>query len=307
MKKGKSEFFVFISLLLLAVLLPASGCATGGVSRSNAAMLLFDQARQNIEAADSYRMYGSMNIEYKDSYGSGSTHIDYDFIYQNVTGEEPLVKAVMSFSSQEENSSASMVQVEMYFTERRSYGQHPVTGDWYYEEADMAGSLLDMGEVVNPQTLPEMLDASESLEVLVDNMLYTQYELVMDPEEWLKEEGIENMEDEFKGMDISEEDLALYMDAVMDYLSGMKINLTVEKRSGFIVRMMISFEGNLLEIISPLFEDEISSENATVTMDMSYTLTDYGKNFDIELPAEARDALPMEEAEPENYWEESAV
>jgi hypothetical protein len=179
-----------------------------------------------------------------------------------------------------------------YMTGDRMYLEMPEVG-WVYQDYDLSSQLADMDQMMGPRYVTEMLEMAESAEVVAEDKGTITYDLVLDFDRLMQEQG-EVMDEQMAELGLKEEDLSLYMDFVGEMLERMGLLMTVDKSSGLATRMQMHMEMDFSSLAKMVGEGALP-DDAQMTMDMDLRISDYGKVFDIKLPEEAEDAVPVED------------
>jgi hypothetical protein len=286
----------FLCISMTAVLF--CGCGSGGMATIENPLDFFGQARENMQTAASYRMSGEMLIDYSGSIEMTNMAIDYDMFFEQKTDGETLIKMVMAFDmpgSESDSSGPSQFNTEAYVTGDRMYMKMP-WGAWVYQDYDLSSSLTEMSQGIGPQYVSEILDMAESAEVVTEDADSITYRLVLDFDKMMKEVDLETVRERLDSLDVTEEDLTAYMEMVKDLLSEMDFEMTVDKGSGMVRDFYYSLEMDLGKF-SMLFQNDPALRGAKIDMEGVFTIGDYGKAFNLELPRETEDAIPMDEME----------
>jgi hypothetical protein len=141
-----------------------------------------------------------------------------------------------------------------------------------------------------------MLDMAESAEVVDEDGGSITYSLVFDLEKMLVQEDLESMKAEMKDEGIPEDEIEMIVSMVMEMFSQIEMEMSVDKSSGMPsgFRMHIELDFSSFE---SLFPEDMPPEGAKMIMDADFEVGDYGKEFNLELPAEAEKAIPIKDLE----------
>lgn len=306
MNRRRIGLTAIIAALAVLAALPLSGCGSSGTGMTGGSLDLFYRARDNMQSVESFRMEGTMTISFDGEEGPGFMSADYDMIYERKEGGDPLVKMEMKMQP----VMSGVGDVDAYITEGRMYMQHPVTGEWFYQEADLSADLSDLSQSMSPQYLMDYLEAAGTVEVTADNMWFTEYLATLDADELLQEIDLEEMKQDLIGEGIPEkqvDEITSYLKQFYaEILERTRLSVVVDKRGGMISGILMRMEIDMGELMGILEEGEPDSPGGSMVMDMKVGFTDYGKAFGIELPGEALNARPIEEMEEmELDWEEA--
>lgn len=287
--RAKLALAVVICAAMTAVSL--CGCGSSGTASLSDPMAFYQKARENVQTADSFRMSGEMVMEFNDVPDAETMAIEYDMVYEQKSDGETLAKMDMRVAG------SQGFDVEAYITESRMYMEMP-GGMWVYEELDLTSDLAEMSQGMGPQYVMDMLDMAESAEVVAEDADTVTYDLVLDFDKLMAEQGeemertLEELEEEgIPGIDEEE-----FMDFMRDIFSNMQMQMTVDKNSGLATHFQMYMEMDLSSL-STLIPGNPLPQGATMTMDADFTIGEYGKSFGISLPEETRDAIPIDEME----------
>jgi hypothetical protein len=280
-----SSLVVLLCVLIGTALL--AGCGSSGTARLENPVEFFMQTRENMQNAASFRVNGEMVMEFKGVPGMDAMAIDYDMVCEIEEGGELLARMVMSVEE------PYGLEVEMYILEGRMYMEMP-GGIWVYEDLDLASDLADMSQGMGPQYMMDMLEMAESAEVVAEDSDSITYRLVMDYNRMMADVDMEEMRKQLVERGMSEEYLAAFEGMMKEMISAMDIEVTADKDSGMISGYGFCLEMSL-DAMAQFFEGGELPPGSSMVMDADFTVSDYGKPFDIRLPDEAKDAVPMEE------------
>lgn len=274
---------IFSAFLLLA------GCGSGGTAMLENPLEFYGQARENMQEAESFSMSGEMVMKFRDVPGIESMTVDYDMVCEIEESGELLARMDMSVEE------PYGLDTEMFILEGKMYMQMP-GGIWVYENLSLPSDLAQMSQGLGPQYMMDMLEMAESAEVVAEDGDNITYRLVLDYGNMMEEVDMEEMRKQFLEKGMPEDYIAAFEDMMEEMLSAMDVEVTAEKNSGMVsgFRMYVEIE---LGPMAAFFEGGQLPDGAVVVMDADFTVGDYGKAFDIQLPDEAKDAVPMEEFE----------
>lgn len=291
MSNGKTGLVLSLFLCASMTALIFAGCGAGGVARVDNPLDFFFQTRENMQTVASFRMKGDMVMELTGMPGDETVVVNYDMVCEQKIDGEMLARMDMDF---EGPGSLSTVA---YITEDRMYMEMP-GGMWVYEEVDLSSELAEMGQGMGPQYVMEVLDMAESAEVVAEDDIVIAYQLVFDVDELIQEQELEleEMKEDLRKEGLPEEYVAEFVEIVKQVLSGMEYLMLVDKKSGLAIAFKMNMEIDL-SAFAELFPGETMPDNAKATVSADLKMSDYGKTFNIQLPKEAEDAIPMEELE----------
>jgi hypothetical protein len=280
--------------LLLCVSMTAvffSGCGSGGAARLENPLDFFNQTRANMQTVASFRMSGEMLMDITGVPGMETMAIDYDMAWEQKSDGEIMAKMDMHMEG------PPTFDAEAYLTGDRMYLEMP-GGLWVYEDINLSSDLTDMSQTMGPQYVMEMLDMAESAEVVAEDEDHITYDLVLDFDKMMQEQelGMEELIEELAEKGVSEEDIPSYMDFMRDLFSQMQMQMTVDKGSGLATNFSLYLEMDY-SLLAALSSQATLPEGANMAMDADFKISDYGKAFNIQLPGEAEDAIPMEDLE----------
>ncbi|RJP35685.1 MAG: hypothetical protein C4536_00300 [Actinobacteria bacterium] len=292
MDKGKKGLALAVALCITMTALCCCGCGSGGAARLENPLDFFNQARANMQTVASFRMSGEMLMELSGVPGMGAINVDYDMVCEQKSDGETLAKMDMRMEG------PPSMDMQMYITEDRMYMEMP-GGLWVYQEADFSSNMMEMNnQTMGPQYVMDMLDMAESAEVVGEDDDTITYDLVLDYDKIMQgqELELEKLQEELEKQGLREEDFHLFLDFMRDVIAGLEMQMTVEKESGLATRFRMHMEMDF-SYLAALSPDEAMPEGAGMTMDADFEVSDYGKAFNIQLPDEAAEAIPVEELE----------
>jgi hypothetical protein len=291
------------SLVILAVL--ASAWLLAGCEGSGKLGLFeyFNQARDQIKSANSFHMTGDMKISFGDNTGSDSVDVLFEFIFQADEAGGGIAKMSMRYQPSGESGlltpTGESYEMEGYVTNEAIYLQDPISGEWGYQKIDITSLLSSTNQGMTPQSVVQLLEAADQVEVLEEKEGYIKYRLVMDPDKIFTPEVLDYARKSFESnQELNEimkgvkwED---YLDGIKAIVSQMEFVVTVDKSSRLITEMEVKID-NFLEAMTPYLGEGSIPEGAWFNMSLHYNISDYGKEFDIELPEEVKNSRPLEE------------
>lgn len=288
MKKGLALSIASLAACLCLAALTLAACGGGGAAKLANPLDFFHQARENMQSADSFRMSGDMTMETTGmgTQGDFTASIAYDMAFEQKDGE-PLARMEMSMSGPAE------YDMEGYIAGNRMYMLMP-DGTWVYQKIGLASGMADMGQGMGPQNFKEILAMAESAEVVAEDAETITYDLVLDFDKMLQQQGMEEIQQQLEEMGIPGLDVDAFMEFMREMLSEVDYRMTVDKKSGLATSFQIQMDMDLSSF-ADLIPDSQIPEGARVAMDADFSFSDYGKSFDIELPPETKDAVPLKE------------
>ena len=284
--------------LALAVILCAAtasiamcGCGTSGTASLADPMAFYQQARDNVRTADSFRMHGEMVMEFSGFPGMETMAVDYDMVYELKSDGGMLAKMDMRYLDQQG------FDVQAYILENRMYMEMP-GGMWVYQDLNLASDLTDVGQVMGPQYVMQLLDMAESAEVADEDGDSITYDLILDYDKMMaaQQQDMQDVMEELEKQGITGFDPAAFEDLIKEIVSEMELSMTVDKSSGLPTAMQMHMDMDF-SLFAELFPEGTLPQGASMAMDADFEISDYGKTFDIQLPEEAENAIPIEELE----------
>ncbi len=284
MKRGAGVTAVLLCAAMAAV--SFFGCGSGGAVLVENPLDLFKQAQENMQTVASYRIAGEMLMDTSFEGETMSMTMEYDMVCEQKSGGEFLARMDICMEG------PPSFETVAYLTGDRMYMEMPGVG-WVYQDYDLSSELADMDQMMGPRYVTELLEMAESAEVVAEDGDTITYDLVLDFDRLMQEQG-ELMDEQMAELGLQEEDLSLYMDFIREAFENMELLLTVDKGSGLATRLQIHMEIDLSSIAEMMGEEALPGD-MDMTMDADFRISDYGKSFDIRLPEEAEDATPMED------------
>jgi len=284
--------------LALAVVLCAAmtsivlcGCGTNGTASLADPMAFYQQARDNVRTADSFRMRGEMLMEFNGLPGADTMAVDYDMVYELKSDGEMLAKMDMRYQGQQG------FDMQAYITENRMYMEMP-GGMWVFQDLNLASDLTDVGQAMGPQYVIQMLDMAESAVVVAEDTGSITYDLVLDYDKMMaaQQQDMQEIMEQLEEQGVPGFDPDAFAEIIKEILSEMELKMTVDKNSGLPTAMQMHMDMDF-SLFAELLPEGTLPQGASMSMDADFEFSDYGKTFDIELPEEAKDAIPMEELE----------
>lgn len=289
MDKGRTVLALVLFLCLAMAAAMFSGCGSGGAARIENPLEYFFQARENMQTVASFRISGEMEMTMSGMPGEDAISVDYDLFLEQKINDEMLARMDMQVKGPDEFATVA------YIAGDRMYMEMP-DGMWVYEEVDLSSDLTDLGQSMSPQYVMDLIDMAESAEVVDEDGNSITYNLVLDFDKLINEMDTGEMQRQLEDEGIPAEELDVIMDMVEHIFSAMEIEMTVEKKSGLPERLKMRLEIDFSSLAA-MFPDDPPPEDAGMVMDADFKISDYGKSFDIQLPEEAEDAIPIEELE----------
>ena len=288
MKKAPLKLALAVVFCAAMASVVLCGCGSSGTASLSDPLAFYQQARENVQTAESFRINGEMLMEFSDFPGAEDMAIDYDMAYELKSDGEMLAQMDMRTQG---------FDIRAYITGDRMYMEMP-GGMWVYQDLNLASDLTDVGQAMGPQYVMEILEMAESAEVVAEDADSITYDLVLDYDKMMQgqEEDIQKMLDELEAQGVPGFDYEGFEDLIRDIFSRMQFQLTVDKDSGLPTAMQIRMEMDF-SLFADMFPEEMLPEGAKMSMDADFAFSDYGETFDIQLPDEARNAIPIEEME----------
>lgn len=285
----KSALAVVLCAAITSIIL--CGCGTSGTASLADPAAFYQQARDNVRSAESFRMHGEMVMDFSGLPGADTMAVDYDMAYEMKSDGEMLAKMDMRYQGEQG------FDIQAYILENRMYMEMP-GGMWVYQDINLASDLTDMGQVMGPQYVMEMLDMAESAEVVAEDAGTITYDLVLDYDKLMaaQEEDMQDILEELEARGVPGLDPAALEKIMKEIVSGMELKMTVDKESGLPTVMQMHMDMDL-SLFAELLPEGSVAQGASMSMDALFELSDYGKTFNIELPEEAEGAIPIEELE----------
>jgi hypothetical protein len=288
---------VFVVSLLAA--LPLAGCgSTAAVFTDPAA--LFQQAREEVGAADSFRESGDMVVSMDLGSGEIEMTVGIDAVFERQDDGEWIAQMDMSMDLGEMmgemgSGPGSKMKVRAYVAGGKMYMNMSGTGMWFYQERDELQDMSGMNNGVSPEGLSRMLEAAKETEVLEDGPYTVKYRVVPDVDKVYTPEVEEKIRQSFVDRGRTPDYVNEILQNVKAIFSDMEMTVTADKRTGQVVGMTMLMEDFMGSFGGLLPGSGSSLEGTGGSLYVDFTFSDYGKDFGIELPEEALDALPMEE------------
>ncbi len=272
---------------LVTVLLP--GCGTGSAALLENPLEFFRQAREKMVTVDSFRAEGKAESDLIAENDTLTMTMEYNMVYERKSDGKIMI--MMEISA---NAAGRKAETLAYLAGGRMYMKTP-EGKWVYREMSMLSKLDDMGQDIGPQNMMQLLETAESAEVLDEDGSSITYKLAIDYEKMLREQQdlLDEMKADFDASGMSFDEYNNMMELVYsntDYI------IIFDKKSG----LARAFEFHIdmdRSILAEMFPDDPPPQDARMVMNGVFEIGDYGKVFDLELPEEAQDAVPIEELE----------
>lgn len=268
-----------IALLAFVVLqIVAAGCGNGADNTGQSDLGFMNMVKQDMKEAGSFRLSGSMDMSMKMS-GMGS-----DFpVNMSIPMEEEIeqdgeslkMKALVGVSGSMGDSLLGGGEdqfMEMYLIEDRLYYKND--GKWYYSDYGLAlNPMSSNSQLVTPDSILQMLEFADSVVVVDETDSSIKYHVVVG-EAYFDEALRQAME---IMPDFPFEEYESLMRSIR-----YELDVTVDKGSGHLTRLQISMQGDDIEFMEGM--------RLSMDVDGDFVFSDYGEDFNIELPEEASGA-----------------
>jgi hypothetical protein len=291
MKKSTRRLCVAAVLVLFAVTALLAGCGTGSTAFLDNPVDFFKQARENMQTAGSFRMEGKVKADYSDDSDSESMTMGYNMVYERKSEGEMLVKMEI-----DANMGRNRIETIMYIAGDRMYMKTP-GGQWVYMEMSVLSRMEDMSQGIGPQNMMEALETADSAEVVDEDGRSITYRLVIDFERMMRQQQdlLDEMKEDFDKApgEMSFDEYTKMMKAVYENIDYI---VTFDKESGLAIEFEFRVDMDM-SLIAEMFPDDPPPPGARLVMKGVFEIGDYGKVFNLELPEEAEDAIPVEEPE----------
>ncbi|NPV60316.1 MAG: hypothetical protein HPY75_11755 [Actinobacteria bacterium] len=285
MKKSVAVSVLALAACLCLVALTLAACGGSGTAKLANPLDFFEQARKNMQGADSFRMSGKMAAEITglDTQGASSLSVDYDMVYEQ-KGGEPLARMEISTRGPASND------MEAYIDGDRMYLQMP-DGTWIYQEVGLTSELANMSQGMGPQFFKETLAMAENAKVVEEDAETITYDLTLDFDKMMQSQGEEELRQRIEELGIPNIDVDTFVNYLRELISEMEYRMTVDKKSGLVTRLQMHMDMGLSSF-AEMMPGESIPEGARMVEDAEFYFSDYGESFDIELPPETKNAIP---------------
>ncbi len=295
----KKLITIMVLVVTAAVIVAAVvGCGSKGSSTGDP-LALFDQAKAQLSAANSFSLQGQIGVKFQGTSGQGSllpSNINVPFegaVQKNNNVPDAHLSFDASFITNmlgglmgDTGMSSTM---DVYFVQGKIYFQSPLDGSWYY--ADTA-SIPGLPSSITSQNYAQLLEAAKDVKVAQETGSSIKYEVSVDVNK-LFPSDLSGLMSGLPEDQISPEELQSMLDAVEKSVSNMKMNVTVDKDSGNPTEISstldLSFAG-LGDLTGGLVD---MGDGVTISYDVKFA--DYGKSQNIQLPSAAQNAKPAED------------
>ena len=247
-------------------------------------MGIFTQATQTIKNVNSFRIVGNMDM----SIGMSGAGSDLP-LEMSIPMEEEIeqsdgsfqMKAVVGISGGLGNAGLAGGDgddgdggnITMYLIDDRLY--YETQGKWYYSQYSTPLTAMGGGnnQLVTPKSIIQMMENADSVEIVEETDSQVRYHLV------LGDKYYQNALDEFSKI------MPDYpVEQYQGLIEGMKYELevTVDRASEQVVHLQVIMTGDNLEYMQGI--------KMSMRVKGEFDFSDYGKDFAIQLPEEARNA-----------------
>jgi hypothetical protein len=277
--KGKGWSTAVALLMLITGMSLTMGCGQKTVATRQGGMGLFTQATQTIKNINSFRITGNMDMSISMSGMGADLPVD-----MSVPMEEEIeqgdgyfkMKAVVGISSNFGDSGlngSGSGDITMYLIDDRLY--YESQGKWYYSQYSTPLTAMGGGnnQLITPQSILQMMEYADSVVIVEETDSQVRYHLV------LGDKYYQQALDEFKKI------MPNYpVDQYESLIKGMKYELevTVDKASEQAVHLQVVMVGDNLEYMQDI--------KMSMRVKGEFDFSDYGEDFNIQLPAEAANA-----------------
>lgn len=278
--KGKVWTLAVATLMLLTAMSLMVGCNNKVAFNQEADMGIFTQATQTIKNVNSFRIVGNMDM----SIGMSGAGSDLP-LEMSIPVEEEIeqsdgsfqMKAVVGISGGLGNAGLAGGDggdggnITMYLIDDRLY--YETQGKWYYSQYSTPLTAMGGGnnQLVTPQSIIQMMENADSVEIVEETDSQVRYHLV------LGDKYYQNALDEFSKI------MPDYpVEQYKGLIEGMKYELevSVDRASEQVVHLQVIMTGDNLEYGQGI--------KMSMRVKGEFDFSDYGKDFAIQLPEEAR-------------------
>lgn len=284
--------FAVAALMLLA----AMGCGATRAALFADPMELFNNAKEEVVSADSFRMDGTVNM--KMEFGSQDFDIDLgvDSIYEKTADGSWIISMDMDMGELLPSSSSAGGNVEAYVVNGKMYMKLPGVGTWVYQENKALSNISDFSNMT-PESIRKMLESAKELEVVEEGEKTVTYRLALDPDKIYTPENLEMIREVAGESGVAPDKVGDYVETVKQAAANMDITVTVDKVTGLMTEMTMESDDLMGSQGFSLFSggDLGQMEGASMSMYADFRMSGYGEDYGIELPGEARDAISVDE------------
>lgn len=283
---GKSIPILGISLLIIAFIIPAYGCSHSNDKVSEEQFEHLQEAREKMLEAASFAVAGDATMNLDANSGSATMQLGLDGAFEK-KGEGSLVEIHMTGEVQTSGEGAMELAATGYLEDRYIY--FTMDGSkWYYTDLSPTPSgVLQAANLNVSQFLPEsiviFIEFAEEIQVVAENEDSIEFELIMGRDFYNfqkkseAEQALGKSYDEFSSTEKQEVEMSVDMNVKYGKTSYF---YTVDKRTGLLVEFGNTF----------VFDSRSLSEKIRMQGEMWFRFSDYGKDFPIHVPEEAREA-----------------
>ncbi len=291
---------LIIPALILLPFFFMAGCSSWTAFLSDPANI-YKQAREGVQAAHSFRMEGVVKMRLKTKTMTHSSEMRYQFLYEKGDNGESMVwmTAFMELPGNPailpQESGGGGMEIEGYIAGNRIYMRLPGSGQWVYQEMDIPSQYLTLDQGMMPEDVVKFLDSAEKVEVLEDSEGDIRYLIHPDPEKLMQPHDLESLKEYLSRRGLPEEHWDNTVEMIRDMLSRIKLTITVERQSGLLTSLEMEVNDIKPGEAFPVLERNNFLRGASMSLVFQFTISDYGKTFDIRLPEEAKNAVPRED------------
>ncbi len=290
---------MIIPWLILSTIFISFGCSSWTASLIEATKIL-DQAKERMRTEQSFRMDGMANIQLKTKAKTQSIQLHYHLLYEKRDNGESIAQMNISTELQKNQmnffwgSTGKEVEIEGYIVGNRIYIKMPGSGRWVCKEADTPTLYNSFNQMLMPEEVEKLLDSAQKVEVLENSEDYIKYFLSIDPEKLLTTEELERLRENFSRRGLPEELWDKTVEMAKDMFSHARLTITVDKESGLLTYIQMEIDDIKVGEALPLPEKNGIISGASASIFFEFNISDYGKAFNLELPEEAKNAVPGE-------------
>lgn len=265
-------------LACVALLAITVGCGNGANNTSQSELGFMNMVKQDMKEAGSFRLLGSMDMSMKMS-GMGS---DIP-ISMSIPMEEEIeqdggslkMKALVGVSGSMGDTllgGGEDEPMEMYLIGDKLY--YKSEGKWYYSDYGMAlNPMSSNSQLITPDSILQMLEFADSVAVVDETDSTIKYHVVVGDAYF--DEALRQAREIMPSFPFEQ------YEAMMKSMRY-ELDVTVDKDSGHLTRLRIGMQGDEIEFMEGM--------KMSMDVDGAFDFTDYGKDFDIQLPEEAESA-----------------
>jgi predicted small lipoprotein YifL len=283
--------FLAIALVAILILAAVAGCGSKGGTTVVDPIELFKDAQEKVQDVDSLKMSGTVSINLGTDAQQmgipGSIDIPFEGEVAAGTGTMRDVHLTLDIGflgalfGGLTGTDTVPSEIELYIVEDTLYFLNPLDGLWYFAAAGEGSfSMIPSGT-----DFSALLDATDEIDVVKETSDTIEYEVTLDP-------------DKFADLVGGLEDLQLptgeapSASDIEQLLKDFVLSVTVDKESGYPVALSFDLSG-LSELGGDLGGGFLPTGDVEISLDVEFS--DFGKKVSIKLPAEAEDALSIDE------------